>query len=85
MKKILILISVLLLSACGEEVKTSEWWFEHHEEAVIRYKKCLETGEDTPNCENIHAIDIKIAKVNPEMLRIIEEKAKNTKEKFYNN
>ncbi len=39
------------LAGCKEEAKTYAWYSEHPDETYKVYKKCLETGEASLNCE----------------------------------
>lgn len=55
MKKIILLAlatSVVLLVGCTEEVKSERWYKEHPKETYQVYKKCLDTGEHSENCQN---------------------------------
>ncbi|MFV5059297.1 EexN family lipoprotein, partial [Klebsiella pneumoniae] len=48
MKKICtLLISIFILSACGEDTKSSDWWLNHPKEATEKYKECKKSGEDS--------------------------------------
>lgn len=54
MKKICtLLISIFILSACGEDTKSSDWWLNHPKEATEKYKECKKSGEDSVNCQNV--------------------------------
>lgn len=46
-------VSIFFLSACGEEVKSRDWWEAHPEEAVKKWKECMESGEESVNCINV--------------------------------
>lgn len=58
MKKLILLTlvatSAALLTGCKEEAKSESWYKqdEHKQETYQVYKKCLETGEDSDNCQN---------------------------------
>jgi hypothetical protein len=54
MKKLIVVAlvaSVALLAGCEEETKTYAWYKDHPDETYTVYKKCLETGEASLNCE----------------------------------
>jgi len=44
--------AVFTLSACKDEMKSETWYKSHADETFKVYKKCLETGEGSQNCEN---------------------------------
>ncbi|BBI93069.1 EexN family lipoprotein [Serratia symbiotica] len=58
MKKVenslLIMVAILILSGCKEEVKSYAWYSEHQEETYQTYKKCKEKGEGGNNCNNAY-------------------------------
>ncbi|AUU37411.1 TPA: EexN family lipoprotein [Proteus mirabilis] len=45
-------VSILFLSACGEEVKSVQWWQEHADEAQKKVTECSSNGNDSENCRN---------------------------------
>ncbi|WP_423411715.1 EexN family lipoprotein (plasmid) [Klebsiella pneumoniae] len=46
MKKICtLLMSIFILSACGEDTKSSDWWLNHPKEATEKYKECKSQGK----------------------------------------
>ncbi|MCV5597277.1 EexN family lipoprotein, partial [Escherichia coli] len=54
MKKICtLLMSIFILSACGEDTKSSDWSLNHPKEATEKYKECKKSGEDSVNCQNV--------------------------------
>ncbi|NVL73079.1 EexN family lipoprotein [Escherichia coli] len=46
-------MSIFILSACGEDTKSSDWWLNHPKEATEKYKECKKSGEDSVNCQNV--------------------------------
>ncbi|HBC7621428.1 TPA: EexN family lipoprotein [Escherichia coli] len=38
-------MSIFILSACGEDTKSSDWWLNHPKEATEKYKECKKSGE----------------------------------------
>lgn len=53
MKRILlVLTSAFLISACGDETKSVEYYKSNQEEAVSVNEKCIASGEDSVNCRN---------------------------------
>lgn len=83
MKKLFILSGVLLaaslLSGCGEETKSADWWQEHPEEATAKYQECKKSGEESVNCQNIKQVKVKIAYKYAPMMKIIEDEAEAVK------
>lgn len=67
MKKITLLAfvvtSTVLLAGCKEEAKSERWYKDHPKETYQVYKKCLETGEHSDNCENARRGAIKFMKL----------------------
>lgn len=43
--------AILLLSGC-EDVKSADWWQEHHAEAEKKVAECKASGSDSDNCRN---------------------------------
>ncbi|EBB2472652.1 hypothetical protein CJE62_15545 [Salmonella enterica] len=43
--------AVLILAGC-EDVKSSDWWQEHHLEAEKKVAECKASGSDSDNCQN---------------------------------
>ncbi|RKT89326.1 hypothetical protein BJ925_0303 [Rahnella aquatilis] len=41
----------LMLSGC-EDVKSSDWWKEHHVDAEKKVAECKTSGSDSDNCKN---------------------------------
>ncbi|CAG9437363.1 EexN family lipoprotein [Providencia alcalifaciens] len=66
-------VSIFFLSACGEEVKSRDWWEAHPEEAVKKWKECMESGEESVNCINVKQAAKYIN--TPEMKKLHEERA----------
>ncbi|HDX9051768.1 TPA: EexN family lipoprotein [Yersinia enterocolitica] len=65
MEKIILLAlvtSVALLAGCKEEAKTYAWYKDHPDETYNVYKKCLETGEASLNCEGARRAAIAFAR-----------------------
>lgn len=53
--KYLLVVVVLLLSGCGEETKSVDWWRNHPEDAMQKADECKKSGADTENCKNAKA------------------------------
>ncbi|EAB3660507.1 acetyltransferase [Salmonella enterica] len=53
MRKFIILSTFLMLSGCGEDVKSVDWWGEHIAEAENKKIDCDKTGSDSQNCKNV--------------------------------
>ncbi|EAR1644316.1 TPA: EexN family lipoprotein [Citrobacter freundii] len=53
--KYLLVVVVLLLSGCGEETKSVDWWRNHPEDAMKQADECKKSGADTENCKNVKA------------------------------
>ncbi|MDN3525309.1 EexN family lipoprotein [Halomonas sabkhae] len=53
------LASVFILTACGEDVKTVEWWKAHDEQRAEFVKKCRNDNAKmkTANCQNATKAD----------------------------
>lgn len=76
----LLIISSILISGCGEEeVKSKQWWIEHPEETVNKYLECKKSGKDTPNCRNVSDASIHLSKIHEPMKRIAKEEADKIK------
>ncbi|WP_284281149.1 EexN family lipoprotein [Proteus mirabilis] len=75
MKKMILMsaLSILFLSACSEEVKSVQWWQEHPDEAVKKWKDCMESGDESANCINVKSAAKYIN--TPEMNKLHEERA----------
>lgn len=54
-----LLLSVPLLTACGDDVKSVEYWMEHPEERKAKLQEC-EDGEVSINCENASSADFNV-------------------------
>ncbi|BET64943.1 EexN family lipoprotein [Yersinia pseudotuberculosis] len=55
MKKFIVLAlvaSAALLAGCEEETKSERWYKDHPAETFTVYKKCLDKGDASLNCEN---------------------------------
>lgn len=48
-----ILLSTVVLSGCGEETKSVDWWGEHIAEAEAKKIDCDKGGSDSQNCKNV--------------------------------
>lgn len=46
---------VFLLSGCGEETKSIDWWRNNPTEAIQKIQECKSSGSDTDNCKNAKA------------------------------
>lgn len=55
MLRIMMLVSLLALSGCGEETKSVDWWRNHPEDALKKADECKKSGADTDNCKNVKA------------------------------
>ncbi len=55
MMKYVVITLVLLLSGCGEETKSVDWWRNHPEDAMKKADECKASGTDTENCKNVKA------------------------------
>ncbi|MDL1703528.1 EexN family lipoprotein [Yersinia pestis] len=53
MLRIIMLFSFLILSGCGEETKSVDWWGEHSTEAETKKVECEKSGSDSQNCKNV--------------------------------
>ncbi len=53
--KYVVITLVLLLSGCGEETKSVDWWRNHPEDAMKKADECKASGADTENCKNVKA------------------------------
>lgn len=62
LKYILMGVTVLTAAACNaeSEVKTAEWYMQHHDEVLAKYKKCKTElnnsyggGEYSDDCKNV--------------------------------
>ncbi|EAO8023241.1 acetyltransferase [Salmonella enterica] len=53
--KYLLVVVALLLSGCGEETKSVDWWRNHPEDAMKKADECKNSGADTENCKNVKA------------------------------
>ncbi|MEX9225586.1 EexN family lipoprotein [Providencia rettgeri] len=75
MKKMILMsaLSIFFLSACSEEAKSRDWWQSHPEEAVKKWKDCMESGEESVNCVNVKEAAKYIN--TPEMNKLHEERA----------
>lgn len=51
---LLAFFSVLIISGCKEEDKSEAWYKQHPDETYKVYKKCLETGSNSDNCDAAH-------------------------------
>lgn len=76
MKKIILLAlvtSAAFLAGCKEEAKSEAWYKqdEHKQETYTVYKKCLETGEVSLNCENARRGAIKFMKLGDESTKAL--------------
>ncbi|MGK3330279.1 EexN family lipoprotein [Escherichia fergusonii] len=73
MKKICtLLMSIFILSACGEDTKSSDWWLNHPKEATEKYKECKKSGEDSVNCQNVKKVAGVIGRTYGPMLEILK-------------
>jgi hypothetical protein len=66
MKKLIVVAlvaSAALLAGCKEEAKSYDWYSEHPKETYQVYKKCLETGEASLNCDGARRAAIGFAKL----------------------
>ncbi|MGO3768171.1 EexN family lipoprotein [Halomonas sp. AOP1-B1-8] len=55
-----LLLFVPLLAACGDDVKSVEYWMEHTEERKEKLQECEEKGELSVNCENASSADFNV-------------------------
>lgn len=55
MFRMLIVTFVFLLSGCGEETKSVDWWRNNPDEAIKKVQECKSSGADTDNCKNVKA------------------------------
>ncbi|HCM9655489.1 TPA: EexN family lipoprotein [Enterobacter kobei] len=45
-------LSILFLSGCDEQPKSTEWYKDHPKEMNEKYGECKISGNDTPDCRN---------------------------------
>ena len=76
MKKLIIisgsLLAVSLISGCGEENKSADWWQEHPEEATAKYQECKKSGEESVNCKNVKKVAGTIGRTYEPMIEILK-------------
>ena len=48
-----VFFAVAVLSGCGEETKSVDWWGEHITDAEAKKADCDKTGSDSQNCKNV--------------------------------
>lgn len=48
---LLMVFFTFLMSGCKEEEKSEAWYQKHPDETYKVYKKCLETGSNSDNCD----------------------------------
>ncbi|EPA2993035.1 EexN family lipoprotein [Salmonella enterica] len=67
MKKIIlftIISSIVSLTGCKEEAKTTKWYHDHPDELKIVYDKCQKTGSASENCKNANEAHWQIQQPN---------------------
>lgn len=47
-----VFLGCLLLTACGQEVRTVEWFNAHPDEADKTYSECVSSNDQSENCRN---------------------------------
>lgn len=47
-----VLLVSLLLAACGQEVRTVEWFNAHPDEAEKTYSECISSNDQSEDCRN---------------------------------
>lgn len=66
MKKIItvgiVSIAVGFLSGCKDDPKSESWFKDHPEDTFNVYKKCIDSGELSQNCENARKAAISFAR-----------------------
>lgn len=75
-----VLLSAFLISACGEETKSADWWLGHPKEATEKYQECKKSGDESVNCRNVKQVKVKVAYKYAPMMKIIEEEAEAIKQ-----
>ncbi len=50
-KSIMCLGVALVIAGC-EDVKSADWWQEHHDDAEKKVAECKSSGSDSENCKN---------------------------------
>lgn len=45
------ILGIFLLSGCKEEEKSEAWYKQHPDKTYEVYKKCIETGSNSDNCD----------------------------------
>ncbi len=82
MNKLIFVVGSILatsfLTGCSEEVKSRDWWEAHPEEAVKKWKDCMESGEESVNCINVKQAAKYIN--TPEMKKLHKERAAKIRE-----
>lgn len=53
MLRIVMFASLLVLSGCGEDTKSVEWWRNNPDEAIKKAQDCKTSGDDSDNCRNV--------------------------------
>ncbi|ECZ6618590.1 EexN family lipoprotein [Salmonella enterica] len=78
MKKIIYLTglcSVFLLAGC-EEIKSVDWWTEHHDEAIKKEAECKKSGSDSQNCQNVKEANFRYQQLHAKKPDYAEEMKK---------
>lgn len=57
-------LTAVLLAGCKEEAKSEAWYQKHPDETYQVYKKCLEDGENSKNCDAAHNAALVFADIN---------------------
>ncbi|EJT4720271.1 TPA: EexN family lipoprotein [Klebsiella pneumoniae subsp. pneumoniae] len=86
MKKIIAMtgfvLTLMVLTGCGEETKSVDWWVSHPKEATEKYVDCQKTGSDSDNCKNVKKAALIISDSYQPMNDVLKKESQEIKRKL---